>query len=138
MPIHYAFPQLSSDVTDCLLGVLSNIPIEDDYIQLLYDIADYLLFILSDIPTEDDQRVNSPFDSDQSGLFCLDVISLNHKRPRDRGGSATALDYIFTESALWADSVIESPCPCVCLCVCVSVCLSAPSGAVFFEASHWP
>ena len=30
----------------------------------------------------------------------------------------------------WADSVIESPCP--------SVCVSAPLGAVFFEASHWP
>ena len=26
--------------------------------------------------------------------------------------------YIFTESAHWADSVIESPCPSVCLFVC--------------------
>ena len=34
---------------------------------------------------------------------------------------------------LWAELVIESPCPSVC----VSVCLSAPLGAVFFEASHW-
>ena len=34
----------------------------------------------------------------------------------------------------WAELVIESPCPSVCVCVC----LSAPSGAVFFEASHWP
>ena len=34
----------------------------------------------------------------------------------------------------WAELVIESPCPCVC----GSVCLSAPSSAVFFEASHWP
>ena len=33
----------------------------------------------------------------------------------------------------WAELVSKSPCPCVCLCVC----LSAPSGAVFFEASHW-
>ena len=41
--------------------------------------------------------------------------------------------YIFIFSPtrpLWAELVIESPCPCVCLC--------APSGAVFFEASHWP
>ena len=30
----------------------------------------------------------------------------------------------------WAELVIESPCPSVCLC--------APSGAVFSEASHWP
>ena len=35
---------------------------------------------------------------------------------------------------LWAELVIESPCPFVCLCVCVS----APSVAVFFEASDWP
>ena len=34
----------------------------------------------------------------------------------------------------WAELVIESPCPSVDMCVCVS----APSGAVFFEASHWP
>ena len=34
----------------------------------------------------------------------------------------------------WANSVIESQCPSVC----VSVCLSAPSDAVFFKASHWP
>ena len=26
----------------------------------------------------------------------------------------------------------------VAMSVCVSVCLFAPSGAVFFEASHWP
>ena len=26
---------------------------------------------------------------------------------------------VFTDSALWAGLVIESPCPCVCLCVCV-------------------
>ena len=38
---------------------------------------------------------------------------------------------IFTDSALWAGSVIESPCPCVCL----SVCYSVPSGAVFLERS---
>ena len=30
----------------------------------------------------------------------------------------------------WAELVIESPCPCVEM--------SAPSGAVFFDASHWP
>ena len=30
----------------------------------------------------------------------------------------------------WAELVIESPCPWRCL--------SAPSSAVFFEASHWP
>ena len=28
---------------------------------------------------------------------------------------------LFTESAHWADSVIESPCPSVYLCSCVSV-----------------
>ena len=38
---------------------------------------------------------------------------------------------LFTDSALWAGSVIESPCPCVCLSVCVYV----PSGAVFLERS---
>ena len=31
---------------------------------------------------------------------------------------------------LWAELVIELPCPSVCLC--------APSDAVLFEASHWP
>ena len=35
---------------------------------------------------------------------------------------------VFTNSAHWAELVIESLCPCVCL----SVCLSAPSGAVSF------
>ena len=30
---------------------------------------------------------------------------------------------IFTDSALWAGSVIESPCPSVCQYVCLSVCL---------------
>ena len=28
---------------------------------------------------------------------------------------------VFTESAHWADSVIESRCPSVCMCVCMSV-----------------
>ena len=43
---------------------------------------------------------------------------------------------IFTDSALWAGSVMESPCPCVCL----DVCLYVPSGAVFLErsSSHPP
>ena len=34
---------------------------------------------------------------------------------------ANLADYIFTESAHWADSVIESQCPSVCLFVCVFV-----------------
>ena len=38
---------------------------------------------------------------------------------------------VFTDSALWAGSVIESPCPSVCLFVILSV----PSGAVFLERS---
>ena len=37
---------------------------------------------------------------------------------------------IFTNSALWAELVIESTCP--------SVYLMSPSNAIFFEASHWP
>ena len=41
----------------------------------------------------------------------------------------------FTDSALWAGSVIESPCPSVCMSVCHSVILSVPSGAVFLERS---
>ena len=40
------------------------------------------------------------------------------------------IDQVFTESAHWANSVIESPCP--------SVSVSAPSGGVFFKASYWP
>ena len=31
------------------------------------------------------------------------------------------MQYLFTESAHWADSVIESRCPCVCTSVCMSV-----------------
>ena len=42
---------------------------------------------------------------------------------------------IFTDSALWAGSVIESPCPSVCHSVILSFCLSVPSGAVFLERS---
>ena len=34
------------------------------------------------------------------------------------------LALIFTDSALWADSVYKSICPSVCLSVCPSVCLS--------------
>ena len=44
---------------------------------------------------------------------------------------------LFTESAplgRFSHRVAMS----VCLSVCVSVCLSAPSGAVFSEACHWP
>ena len=48
-----------------------------------------------------------------------------------KGGARQASTNIFTDSALWAGSVIESPCPFVCL----SVCLSVPSGAVFLERS---
>ena len=44
-----------------------------------------------------------------------------------KGGARQASTNIFTDSALWAGSVIESPCP--------SVCLSVPSGAVFLERS---
>ena len=40
-------------------------------------------------------------------------------------------ELLFTDSALWAGSVIESP----CLFVCLFVCLSVPSGAVFLERS---
>ena len=43
---------------------------------------------------------------------------------------------IFTDSALWAGSVIESPCPSVCLFVCLSVCAIGCSffGEVFFTS----
>ena len=37
---------------------------------------------------------------------------------------------VFTDSALWARSVIESQCP--------SVCGSVLSPCAFFKASHWP
>ena len=36
---------------------------------------------------------------------------------------------IFTESAHWADLVIESRCPCVC---------PSPPSEIYFQASHWP
>ena len=41
--------------------------------------------------------------------------------------------YLFTESAHWADSVIESHCLSVSMCVCVS-----PPCEIYFQASHWP
>ena len=40
---------------------------------------------------------------------------------------------IFTESAHWADSVIELHCPYVCVCVCLCVCMSPPS-EIYFRA----
>ncbi len=39
-------------------------------------------------------------------------------------------EYFLPTWPLWAELVLELPCP--------SVCLSAPSCAVFFKASHWP
>ena len=42
---------------------------------------------------------------------------------------------LFNDWALWAGSVIESPCPFVCLSVILSFCHSVPSGAVFLERS---
>ena len=44
---------------------------------------------------------------------------------------------IFTESAHWADSVLELWCLSVCD-VCLSVCPFVPSDAVFIYGSHWP
>ena len=51
------------------------------------------------------------------GLLCLDL----------------SLASIFTDSALWAGSVIELPCPSVCLFVCLSICAIVPSSAVFWR-----
>ena len=41
--------------------------------------------------------------------------------------------FLFTESAHWADSVIESRCPFVCLSVCLFVCVCVPSPCNFFR-----
>ena len=45
-------------------------------------------------------------------------------------GYGEVLFSIFTDSALWAGSVIESPCPSVCVCVCTIGC--SFFGEVFF------
>ena len=42
------------------------------------------------------------------------------------------INCFFTDSALWAGSVIESPCPCVCLSVCAIGC--SFFGEVFFTS----
>ena len=51
---------------------------------------------------------------------------------------------IFTDSALWAGSVIESPCPSVCLCVCAIGCsfclglsLANTGDMISSQACHW-
>ena len=46
------------------------------------------------------------------------------------------VNHFFTDSALWAGSVIESPCPCVCLSFCLSFCAIGCSffGEVFFTS----
>ena len=39
------------------------------------------------------------------------------------GLKVTLIIYIFSEWALWADSIYKLRCPCVCLCDCLCVCL---------------
>ena len=61
------------------------------------------------------------------------TLSMNISSVQQQFGTRFGLQFSPTRP-LWAELVIESPCPCVCL----SVCVSAPSCAVFSEASHWP
>ena len=55
-------------------------------------------------------------------------------------GSTTFIHvcFLFTEWALWANSVYKSQCPSVCVCVCVSVCMYVPSREVPFKCLFAP